>query len=292
MKKIIVIVIILAVLTAGYFIFKKNPAEALDALDRETFSVTTEKAQKRDIQKDVLLSGTIKALEEAVLYPRAEGKLQKNLLKEGDSVKRGQSVALIERDEVGASYEPMVVPSTISGLVGNMYLDPGEHVTKNTPVAFIVNQESVRIIVDIPERYALQVKKGQGAVFSVESLPGKTFNATVNIISPVIDSTSRTVYVELLSDNKDAVLKSGMFANVTLVLEERKDALSVSAQNIFTDEKGAYVLENKDNIAARKDITAGFSNNKYTEITAGLEDGEEILQAAYGLKDGSKIRVN
>jgi len=291
MKKGIIAAIILIVIIGAYFVLRKDPSKILDQIEKDVFVVSTETVQKRDIKKEVFISGSIKALEEAVLFPRVSGKLQKNLLKEGDKVQKNQTVSLIERDEVGAVYEPVPVPSTITGVVGRVYLDPGENVTTNTPVAFVVNQIRVRVLLDIPERYAQLLHKGQEAFFTVESIPGKQFSAKVNVISPVVDAQSRTVRVELLADNKDNVLKSGMFANADIVLEERNNVLSVSGANIYTEDGKTFVFVPKDNKAFKKEITAGFGNDNYTEVKSGLSDGDVIINSAYGLKDGSKISV-
>ena len=136
------------------FILRKDPSQKiLGDVPMDVFVVQTEMVQNRDLKKQLLMSGNVKALEEATLYPRVSGKLLKNLLREGDSVKRNQTVSLIERDEVGAIYEPVVVPPPITGVVGRVYLGPSENVTPGPPVALVVNQSTVRIGVDIPEGY-------------------------------------------------------------------------------------------------------------------------------------------
>lgn len=274
---------------------RRDPAEKiLGNVPMDVFVVQTERVQPRDLKRQLLMSGNVKALEEATLYPRVNGKLLKNLLKEGDAVKRNQTVSLIERDEVGAVYEPVVVPSTITGVVGRVYLDPGENVTTTTPVALVVNQSTVRIEVDIPERYIGDLHKGQSAVLRVDALPGKDFEAKLNILSPVVDSMSRAMAVEFVADNPKALLKSGMFAKVDISLAEKKNALSVSKKSVYTDEEGqAYVFvpSSDKKQAMRQNIKTGFENNDYVEITDGLSSGDEVLAFAYGVKDGSKIEI-
>lgn len=289
---LLALVVLIVLLVA----LRKDPSKKiLGSVPMDVFVVQTETVEKRDLKHQLLMSGSIKAQEEATLYPRVEGKLLKNLLREGDSVKKGQTVSLIERDEVGAVYEPVVVPSTITGVVGRVYLDPGENVTKTTPVALVVNQKTVRIAADIPERYIGEIYKGQPALLRVDALPGKAFEAKLNIISPVVDSLSRAVAVEFLADNSQDLLKSGMFAKLDITLAEKKDAPSVSKNSVYTDEEtGArYVfLPSADGKTARRqDVTVGFENNNHLEISEGLVPGEEILAFAYGLKDGSKIEI-
>ncbi|MBQ1609930.1 MAG: hypothetical protein II090_03280, partial [Elusimicrobia bacterium] len=126
------IILLVAAFIVYQVAFKKDNAAILDTVSKDVFVVKTEQVQKRDLKHQLITSGNVKALEEAVLYPRINGKLQKNILKEGDRVRKDQTVSLIDRDEVGAKYEPVVVPSTLTGVVGRIYLDPGENVTTQT----------------------------------------------------------------------------------------------------------------------------------------------------------------
>ncbi len=280
---------------AVMFILRKDPSQKiLGDVPMDVFVVQTESVQNRDLKHQLLTSGSIKAQEEATLYPRVEGKLMRNVLREGDPVKRNQTVSLIERDEVGAVYEPVVVPSTITGVVGRVYLDPGENVTKTTPVALVVNQSTVRIEVDIPERYIGELYKGQPAILRVDALPGQSFQAKLNILSPVVDSMSRSMKVEFVADNPKSLLKSGMFAKMDISLSEKKDVPSVSKKSVYTDEDGqqyVYLPSADRKTAQRQNVEVGFEDNDYVEITEGLASGEEIISFAYGVKDGSKIEI-
>ncbi|MDR0291686.1 MAG: efflux RND transporter periplasmic adaptor subunit [Elusimicrobium sp.] len=292
MKKIIAIVVIVILAAWGIHWLKARKHSALADVEKDRFNVTLETVEVRDLKQELLISGSIKALEEAVLFPRVEGKLLRNVLREGASVKKGETVSLIERDEVGAVYEPVVVPSTINGIVGRVYLDAGANVTRTTPVAFVVNQTQVRVLLDIPERYVGKIYKGQKAVFTVESLEGQVFNGVVNVISPVVDSTTRTMATELLADNPKGLLKSGMFAKVSIALAEKNNAVSIKSSNIFRDDAdNAFVLIPSGDKAVRKDVKIGFIDGDYTEVASGLAAGDKIVSFVFGIKDGSKIKI-
>lgn len=294
-RKIAWAVVAAAFILALIVIFKPKSKGPLDAVARDVFLVKTETVQKRDLKHELLMSGSIKALEEATLYPRVEGKLLRNLLREGDKVNKNQTVSLIERDEVGAVYEPVVVPSTITGVIGRVYLDPGANVTRSTAIALVVNQERVRIAVDIPERYIGEIYKGQTATLRVDALPGQEFEAVLRIISPVVDSSSRSVAVEFYADNTKGLLKSGMFAKVDITLAQKQNAVSVNKQSLYTDastgETYVFVPSADNKTAVRKNVKTGFVNSNYLEIQEGLLPGDTILAFAYGLKDGSKIEL-
>ena len=290
-RNIKIAIVVLMVLMAAYVFLKPKAGSPLDGVALDVFAVRPEKVKKRDLKHQLLMSGSIKAWEEATLYPRVEGKLLKNLLREGDAVKKNQTVSLIERDEVGAVYEPVVVPSTLTGVIGRVYLDPGANVTISTPVALVVNQERVRVAVDIPERYIGEIYKGQPATLRIDALPGKEFNARLQIISPVVDANSRAVAVEFWADNPKGLLKSGMFAKVDITLSEKKDAVSIAKKSLYRQEGETFVFvpSADGKTAQKKPVTVGFENTDYLEIADGLKEGDVILEFAYGLQDGSKI---
>ena len=275
------------------FCIKKDASLILNDVSKDVFIVKTEKVQKRDLKHQLITSGSIKALEEAIIYPRINGKLQRNLLREGDYVTKDQTISLIDRDEVGAKYEPVVVPSTLTGVGAKIYRDPGENVTTQTPIASVVNQSVLWIKVDVPERYVGEIYKGQVANLSVDAYPDKKFEAKLDVISPVVDSLSRSVAVEFRANNTKNLLKSGMFARVDISLKEVKNVLSVSKKSVYEDEDGKnYVLTPSEDYktAVRKDVTVKFKNNNNWQIE-GLNEGDEVLEFVYGIKDGSKIEI-
>jgi membrane fusion protein (multidrug efflux system) len=298
-KKIIVLLTVVAVAGIGALGFAKRRMRArdlarLEAVDTETFLVKTEKAAERDLEEQLVLSGSVKALDEAVLYPRVAGKLLKNLLKEGDAVARDQAVALVEHDEVGVKYEPAPVPSTLGGVVGRIYQDVGANLTPQTPIALVVNQSSVRIRVDLPERYLGRIASGGTAHVLVDAWPDRTFTGRVYKVSPVVDPDTRSAPVEVLADNTDGGLKSGMFAQVRLVVGRRPRALSVSAGAVQTDDKGASVVFlTQDRRAVARPVRLGLRTADYVEILSGVRPGEPVIVSGlYGLKDGSKVEAS
>jgi len=267
-------------------------ATALNNLEKDRFLVKTEKAQVRNLEEYILLTGSVKALDEATLYPRTSGKLLKNLLNEGDPVKKDQAVALVERDEPGVVYEPAPVPSTLTGVVGRIYQDIGANVTQATPIAMIVNQSQVRVAVDVPEKYIGKVFQGQAAAIKVDAFPDRRFNGKVYRVSPVVDSRSRNTVVEVLVDNSDARLKSGMFAEARLIVASRGSALSVPAGAVVNQDGGDFVfVPAMGAIVSRVPVRTGIRTDEFVQVS-GIKDGADVVTfGLYGLTDGSKIKV-
>lgn len=286
---LILLTLAAAALAAGC---KNKDAEALNAVEKDRFLVKTEKVAVRNLQEYILLTGSVKALDEATLYPRISGKLLRNVLKEGDPVKKDEAVALVERDEPGVVYEPAPVPSTLTGVVGRVYQDSGATVTPQTPIALVVNQSQVRVVVDVPEKYSGKVFRDQAAVIKVDAFPDRNFNGKVYRVSPVVDARSRNTVVEVLVDNADARLKSGMFAEVRLIVASRGAALSVPAGAVVSQDGGDFVfVPAEGGLAARLPVKTGIKTSEFTQVS-GLREGSDVITfGLYGLKEGSKIKV-
>ena len=271
---------------------KNKELAAFNSLEKDRFLVKTEKAQVKNIEDYLILVGSVKAMDEAVLFPRVSGKLLKNLVTEGDAVTKDQPVALIERDEPGVVYEPAPVPSTLNGVIGRVYQDSGANVTPTTPIALVVSQGQVRVVVDVPERYVGKVYMGQEAYIKVDAFPDTLFRGKVYRVSPVVDTQTRSAAIELLADNTSGKLKSGMFSEIRLVVGAKTGAVAVPAAAVLNENGKPYVFVPLNGTAVRREVKTGISNEDIIQIASGLNAGDELITfGLYGLKDGSKIKV-
>ncbi|MFA6583046.1 MAG: efflux RND transporter periplasmic adaptor subunit [Elusimicrobiaceae bacterium] len=265
----------------------------LKSLENDTFMVKVGSATYQTIENNIILPGSVKAWQEAIIYPRAAGKLKENILSEGDVVKKDQNIAFVERDEVGVVHKPMVVPSTIDGEIGRIYQDVGANVTTQTPIALVVDQQKVRVQINVPERYVGLLYKGQTAQIQIAAYPNKKFRGTIYKISPVVDPDTRATLAEILVDNKNGQLKTGMFGEVALALNKKTDAIVIPSDAMITENGNYFVFKpGKDGRAVMIPIKTGITTENYVEITSGAKAGEEIITfGLYGLKNGSKIKI-
>lgn len=274
-------------------VFNYSCAKRDDAALDNVFYVKVEKVIRRDLKEEIVLYGSIKGKDEVNIYPRISGKIIKNLVKEGDYIKRNEPIALIMKDEVGSVYEPSPVPSTLTGWVGKVYLDEGADVTPMTPIALVVDQSIVRIQCDVPERYVSKVRIGQKVYINVDAYPNRKFLGKIDKITPILDKVSRTFLVETLFENQNNLLRSGMTAEVHIVLNEFRNVPSVSVSSLVYKDNVPYVyLVDRTKLEA-KEIKAviGFMDGDYVWVK-NLKEGDEVINIGLeGIKDGSKIKI-
>ena len=285
MKKTISLVLLLMVGLVGC-------GRQKEAAKEIKIPVEVMRVEKADLKEILSFTGNIKAQAEATVYSELTGKLIENKVEEGDQIKKDDIIALIDRDETGFKFKEAPVDSPIDGIVGRVYLDRGESVSSNTPVALIVNMDEVLVQIVIIERDLPKVLKGQEAKIKVDAYPGEVFTGKVSKVSPVIDTISRTAPAEINIPNSDHRLKSGMFARVRVVVEEHSQVPVILRDAIIKESENTYCFVIRDNKAGKRKILLGMAEANNVEIVSGLEAGELVVITGHqDLKDGMSVEI-
>lgn len=237
--------------------------------------------------------GDIKAKDEAVVYPKVTGKILEKLIKEGTSVKKGEILAYVDRDEVGFKFEKAPVESPIYGVLGKLYVDIGTSVSPQIPVALVVNMETVKVRINVAEKDLSKVKEGQKAEIKVDTYPETVFLGVAEELSPIVDLESRTSSVEIVIPNGDYRLKPGMFARINILIKEKEDALIIPRDAIIRENNLIYVFViREEGKVYKKEIKLGLNEGNNFEVVKGLNAGELLVTMGNSLiKEGDIVEV-
>jgi len=288
-KKLFFILVLLSVICFLFSVMgcgKKPPEEVTKV------PVNVVKVKKGNIDEILFYVGDIKAQDEATVYPKVTGKIIEKIAKEGDSVKKGDVLVFIDRDEVGFKFEKAPVESPINGLVGRIYVDKGMSVSPNLPVALVVNMDVVKVKIDVVEKDLPKVKVSQKAKIRVDAYPNEVFEGRVVEVSPVVDLLSRTAPIEIEIQNSEHRLKSGMFARVKILTKEKENVLIIPRDAIIKEDSSNYVFVVKDSKVHRQKIEIGLCENNKFEVINGLNEDELVVTMGnIRLKEGDAVEI-
>ncbi|MFA4988067.1 MAG: efflux RND transporter periplasmic adaptor subunit [Candidatus Omnitrophota bacterium] len=245
--------------------------------EKEVVPVKVYKVELQSIKNTLDYVDDIKAQDEAVIYPKVNGKIIEKTKEEGDRVERGDVVAYIDRDEVGFKFEKAPVESPLTGIIGRTYVDKGTSVTPQTPIALVVDMDKVKIDIDITEENIPKIAIAQEAEITLQAYPGEEFVGKVSKISPVLDLETRTAPIEIIIPNADHRLKSGMFARVQLIMEEHKNVPVIIKEAVMGRGDDTYVYVVKDNAAYQRNVKLGIRQGAYYEVSEGLQEGDLVV---------------
>ena len=284
------IILVIVIIIMGRIVASKRGARTVSI--EEGIPVEVVEVVKGDLKEIVSYTGDIKAKERIEVYPRVSGKIIKKNVVEGNRIKKGQTIALVDRDEPGFKFEPAPVDSLLAGIVGRVYVDLGAKVTPQTPVALIVDMDRVKVKINVIERDLPKIKIGQEAQIRVDAYPETVFTGKIWKISPVVDLETRTAPIEILISNPKHLLKPGMFARTTIVVKESKNTLIIPRDALIKEEDSTSIFVVKNNQALRKEVTTGMRQENLIEIKNNLNAGEEVIvMGKTRVKDGDLVRV-
>ena len=210
--------------------------------------------------------------------------------------------AKVREAEVNLAYTDITSP--VDGVVVARNVDVGQTVaaTFQTPTLFLVAEDlaKMQVSASVSESDIGTVAEGQDVAFTVDAYPATSFVGRVEQVrnAPVTVQNVVTYDVIVRVDNSDLRLKPGMTANVTVMTATRPDALRVSTSALRfrppTEERAegrAEAADRADTAGARVwtldadgrpepvPVHTGIADDRFTEITAGLHEGDRVIVA-------------
>ena len=182
-----------------------------------------------------------------------------------------------------ADYSRITAP--FSGVVTWRYADTGALIQAGTsnstsmPVVKLAEVDVLRLRLPVPETLAAFVRVGDSASIHVGAI-GTTLLGKVTRSAGELDSSTRTMQVEIDVPNKDGKLSPGMYADVSLNIHRSRNALVVPAQAV--DQAGSepfVMLVDAANKVEKKLVRLGIATANRIEILSGVSEGDKVIVA-------------
>jgi membrane fusion protein (multidrug efflux system) len=159
------------------------------------------------------------------------------------------------------------------------------------PLFNLQEQKKLRLVLSVPEAYTEYLNHKDEVSFTVKSLPGRPFKATINRLSGAIDDRLRSQRVEMDVINTDKKLLPGMVAEVNLPLPASDSTFIVPKTAVVNSTESVFVIRVVNNQTQRVDVKTGRDANDFVEIYGKLNDGDLLLiSASDEIKNGTVMQ--
>ncbi len=187
-----------------------------------------------------------------------------------------------------------VLTAPFSGIVSLRHAQPGERVALDAKVVSIMDLSRLQLEASVPPAAIGQVKVGQPMLFHVEGFGDRAFEGRIERINPAATAGSRSISVYATIDNRDGLLRGGMFAQGALTLSRVDKALAVPASAVREEIGQTFVYAIEGGVVKRKNVKVGPPDAAgRVQVLEGLAAGDRIVRANLGsLREGVAARLS
>jgi membrane fusion protein, multidrug efflux system len=179
-------------------------------LERANADIARAKAAEDDARRDLDRKKDLIAKDS---IPRATYDRSQSMYDQAVAARQSASAqAALLRQQIADA----TLRSPIDGVVAEKRADVGQRMGDATVAAVIVQTSPLKLRFKVPERYLASVRKGQTVKATVDPYPNQLFEGKVTTVGGVVDSATRSFFVETEFANRDGKLKPGLFARVEM----------------------------------------------------------------------------
>lgn len=282
---------------------------------KETSSETVQEISPKigAIRIFISTTGTVLPKNRLEVKPPVNGRIENILVKEGEDVKAGQTLAWMSSTERAAlldaargqgektlkywqeAYKPIALISPIDGEVIVATTQPGQTVTSNDAVVVLSDHLIVRAQVD--ETDIGKVTENMNAIIALDAYPDTKIKAAVEHIyyeSQTVNNV--TIYsVDLLPQEVPQFFRSGMNASVDFIIQDKKNILTVPVGAVYKNGESYVLLKRPNAVGTEKvKVELGISDDKSIEVISGLKESDKVIMKSikYSLPKGANTGSN
>jgi len=228
-------------------------------------------------------------------YERAKDLAEKQLIakQELDNTIATLKVAKANYDAAWTRLRYAHITAPFSGYITKRLVDAGVNLKSNDiALLTLMNTDKMKIYVSVLEKDIPLITRGKRGIVTVDAYPGRQFYGVVTKLSEAVDLSTRTMAAQIDVENPGHFLKPGMFASVTVLVDERAGALTIPVQSVGKDENGRFIYAIQGAVARRKGVTTGVEQNSRIEILSGVSLSDSIVTTgAQFVKDGASVTI-
>jgi membrane fusion protein, heavy metal efflux system len=281
----------------------------LDETGVKNLRIETATAEEADFETTAFALGVTEAMPQkrSTLSSRIPGRVAETNLKVGTFVTKGEKLALIESRQPGDPPPTVWLTAPADGTILSVGTVLGSPVEPCDTLADIADLGTIFVVATVPQAIAAKVKQGTQARIRFPIRPDKEYTATLLKFAACacpdpacalgqdvstrsnekenVDRTSAGVLFTL--ENPDNTLRPGMNAEAQIILDQRKNVLSIPRAALQGEPSNRFVyVKHFDlpNAFIKTPVQTGEMNDRFVEIISGLFPADEVVtRGAYSL---------
>lgn len=181
----------------------------------------------------------------------------------------------------------------MNGTVTMRSADPGTFANAGTSILTVQQLDWLYGVCTLPVDESVGLSVGTPVSVTLDALPDKKIQATIESINESADLQTRQVALRVRFENGDRKLRPGMFGRLKLTKMRVEALVAVPKEAVTTkDDKSSVTVVGDDLVAKVRPVKIGATDGKMVQILEGLQAGEKIVTLTYQpIKDGTQVKL-
>lgn len=218
----------------------------------------------------------------------------------------GYEAAKAQYNQAYEMYQNSFIKSPFKGKVAAIFVEKNQMVPAGQPVAQVISEGNMKAKLKVSGTDISRIKIGQKAEIKFPTLPDEKFYGVVSQIDKALNPLTKTLGIEVTITSKSDQLKSGMFGEFLIELENLKDIIALPENVLLKQteveinkETGVqetirkyFVFIVKQNKAILKEVKTGISSEGRIHIASGLNYGDSVIVSGYNIvKNNQTVNI-
>jgi len=255
--------------------------------------------------------------EAEVAFARQTDLMNKKVTSEAnlDTARAKQETAQAAVKRIEAVIAQKAIPAPFSGRVGIRKVEKGQYVSAGMALVSLQALDPIRADFPMPEQHIGKLRVGEPIELTVDAYPGEVFKGEIQSLDARVAQDTRTLLVRAILANKERKLLPGMFANVTVLVGQPADVVTVprtavtyslygdsvyvakprseTADGKAVDAPAAGERADGQMVAERRFVRTGQVRGDRVAVTFGLGAGELVVTTGQlKLNPGATIHID
>lgn len=202
------------------------------------------------------------------------------------------AAAAAQRDEAARTLADNQIRAPFAGTAEIVHVQTGDYLAPGTPVVTLADFSKVRVIAGVTAAAAANLRVGGSTTIALDAGSASAIQGTIKAIGRISDNNG-TFPLELwVSGELAQGLREGMVASVQLPQADDSDVVSVPRSALLRRDGTTFVYVLASGIANLRPVTLGRSDSNYTQVLAGVTNGEQvIIDGLFALRDGAAVEL-
>lgn len=184
-----------------------------------------------------------------------------------------------------------IITAPFDGVLSMRKQSKGSYVAAGDELVRIQDLTPIRLTFYIPEKDLTAIKVGDPLKATTDAYTEQIFEGHIEAIEPSINEKTRSITVHAKFENKNELLRPGLYARASIDLASHKtSSLLIPEKALIFQQDATYVYKKVGDKAVLTKVTLGRRTADQAEILSGLQKNDEIiLEGLYKIHDGSLI---